>query len=85
MQDQQEHILLRKIVEFSLLAIEWVELLGSLKEQVIAGQSLRSAASIGANAQEAGMQKVKQILYMRLKLHEIGKIKTKIISTSKAR
>lgn len=53
MQDQKENIILRKAVEFSLLVIEYVELLELGKKYVIAKQLLRSATSIGANVHEA--------------------------------
>jgi four helix bundle protein len=53
MQIQSENIILKKTVEFSLLTIEYVDLLESLKKYVIARQVLRSATSIGANVHEA--------------------------------
>src|SRR5690606_20830878 len=48
-----ENIILRKCIEFSLAAIEYVELLESAKKFVIANQLLKSATSIGANVHEA--------------------------------
>ena len=53
MQVQSENIIQKKTIEFSLLAIEYVELLESQKRYVIARQLLRSATSIGANVHEA--------------------------------
>ena len=53
MQNQSENIILKKTIEFSLLVIEYVELLESVKKYVIARQLLRSATSIGANVHEA--------------------------------
>ncbi|HRG26063.1 MAG TPA: four helix bundle protein [Chitinophagaceae bacterium] len=116
MQDQKENIILRKAVEFSLLVIEYVELLELGKKYVIAKQLLRSATSIGANVHEAqnaeskadfvhkfkiAAKEVEETKYWLVlcnesklypdcrnlveKLHEIDKIITKIISTSKAR
>ena len=115
MQVQSENIILKKTIEFSLLAIEYVELLESHKRYVIARQLLRSATSIGANVHEAknaeskadfihkfkiAAKEVEETKYWLVlcnesnlypdcrqlvdKLHEIDKIITKIISTSKA-
>lgn len=42
MQVQSENIILKKTVDFSLSAIEYVELLEALKKYVIARQLLRS-------------------------------------------
>jgi four helix bundle protein len=116
MQIQSENIILKKTVEFSLLIIEYVELLESQKKFVIARQLLRSATSIGANVHEAqngeskadfihkfkiAAKEVDETKYWLIlcnesktypdcrtlidKLHEIDKIITKIISTSKAK
>ena len=52
-QIQSENIILKKTIEFSLLAIEYVELLESQRKYVIARQLLKSATSIGANIHEA--------------------------------
>ena len=49
MQIQSENIILRKTFEFSLLVIEYVEILEGKRKYVIARQLLRSATSIGAN------------------------------------
>lgn len=111
---QSENIILKKTIEFSILAIEYVELLESQRKYVIAKQLLRSATSIGANVHEAqnaeskadfihkfkiAAKEVEETKYwlilcneskkypdcklMTDKLHEIDKIITKIISTSK--
>jgi four helix bundle protein len=116
MQIQSENIILRKTIEFSLLAIEYVEILDSKRKFVIARQLLRSATSIGANVHEAqnaeskadfihkfkiAAKEIEESKYwivlcnesktypsckvLAQKLHEIDKIVTKIISTSKAR
>jgi four helix bundle protein len=53
MQLQSENIILKKTIEFSLLAIAYVELLESNRKYVVARQLLRSATSIGANIHEA--------------------------------
>ena len=47
MQIQSENIILKKTIEFSLLVIEYVELLESQKKFIVARQLLRSATSIG--------------------------------------
>ena len=116
MQVQSENIILKKTIEFSLLAIEYVELLESQRKYVIARQLMRSATSIGANVHEAqnaeskadfihkfkiAAKEVEETKYwlelcsesksypdckgLVEKLHEIDKIVTKIISTSKAK
>lgn len=48
-----ENIILKKTIEFSLLIIEYCELLQAQKKFVIAQQLLKSATSIGANVHEA--------------------------------
>ena len=48
-----ENIILKKTVEFSLLIIEYAELLESERKYVIARQLLKSGTSIGANVHEA--------------------------------
>lgn len=53
MQVQTENIILIKTIEFSLLTIEYVELLEKHRKYVIANQLLKSATSIGANVHEA--------------------------------
>ena len=114
MQIQSENIILKKTIEFSLLAIEYVELLESQRKYVIARQLLKSATSIGANVHEAqnaeskadfihkfkiAAKEIEETKYWLVlcsesksypdckvlidKLHEIDKIITKIISTSK--
>ncbi len=51
--DFSNNALIQRCIEFSLLAIEYVETLEREKKFVIARQLLRSATSIGANAMEA--------------------------------
>ena len=51
--EASENIILKKCIEFSLAAIEYVEILESAKKFVIANQLLKSATSIGANVYEA--------------------------------
>ncbi|MBI5371409.1 MAG: four helix bundle protein [Sphingobacteriales bacterium] len=53
MGDPKENIMLKKTIEFSLLSIEYAELLERDKKYVIARQLLRAATSIGANVHEA--------------------------------
>jgi four helix bundle protein len=49
----EKNPILKQTISFSLLAIEYCEVLDSLKKYVISKQLLRSATSIGANAMEA--------------------------------
>jgi four helix bundle protein len=114
MQLQSENIILKKTIEFSLLTIEYIEILESKRKYVVARQLLRSATSIGANVHEAqnaeskadfihkfkiAAKEIEESKYwivlcnesktypdckvLAEKLHEIDKIVTKIISTSK--
>jgi four helix bundle protein len=53
MQHQNENIILKKIIEFSLAVIEYAEELETGKKYVIARQLLRCGTSIGANVHEA--------------------------------
>jgi four helix bundle protein len=48
-----ENIILKKTIEFSLLVIEYAELLESQRKYIIGRQLLRSGTSIGANVHEA--------------------------------
>jgi len=48
-----ENIILKKTIEFSLVIIEYAELLESNKKYIIARQLLKSGTSIGANVHEA--------------------------------
>jgi four helix bundle protein len=45
--------ILKKTIEFSLLVIDYCELLDANKKYIISKQLLRSATSIGANSMEA--------------------------------
>jgi four helix bundle protein len=116
MQNQSENIILKKTIEFSLLAIEYVEVLEGQRKYVIERQLLKSATSIGANVHEAqnaeskadflhkfkvAAKEVEETKYWLLlcnesksypdckvlieKMHEIDKIITKIISSSKGK
>lgn len=49
----QENVILKKTIEFSLLVIKYVELLEANKRFVIANQLMKSGTSIGANVHEA--------------------------------
>src|SRR6478735_978668 len=110
-----ENIILKKTIEFSLLVIEYCELLQTQKKFVIAQQLLKSRTSIGANVHEVQNAESKIDFIHKFKivakeveetkcwlvlcsnsktypscehlanaLHEIDKIVTKIIATSKA-
>ena len=53
MQDNKRNIIVEKTVEFSLIIIDFVELLETQRKYVIAKQVLRSGTSVGANVREA--------------------------------
>jgi four helix bundle protein len=53
MQSDKPNIIVEKTLEFSLLIIEYAELLESKRKFVIANQILKSGTSIGANVREA--------------------------------
>ena len=49
----EKNPILKHSIEFSLMAIEYCEILDSKKKYIISRQLLRSATSIGANSMEA--------------------------------
>ena len=53
MQSGKPNVIVDKTLQFSLLVIEYAELLESKKKYVIAKQILKSGTSIGANVREA--------------------------------
>ena len=53
MRDDKKNIIVEKTVEFSLLIMDYAELLESNRKYVIARQILKSGTSIGANVREA--------------------------------
>lgn len=53
MQNVKPNIIVEKTLEFSLLIIEYAELLESKRKFVVANQLLKSGTSIGANVREA--------------------------------
>ena len=53
MQNDKPNVIVEKTLKFSLLIIEFVELLESRRKFVIANQILKSGTSIGANVREA--------------------------------
>ena len=53
MRDDRKNIIVDKTLEFSLLIINYAELLEEKKKYVIAKQILKSGTSIGANVREA--------------------------------
>lgn len=53
MQNNKQNIIVEKTLAFSLLIIEFAELLESKRKFVIANQVLKSGTSIGANVREA--------------------------------
>lgn len=60
--------ILKKTIEFSLMVIEYCELLDSNKKYIISKQLLRSATSIGANAMEAQNAESKADFIQKLKI-----------------
>ena len=60
--------ILKKTIEFSLMVIEYCELLDSNKKYIISKQLLRSATSIGANAMEAQNAESKADFIHKLKI-----------------
>ena len=53
MQNNKPNIIVDKTLEFSLLIVEYTELLETNKKFIIANQLLKSGTSIGANVREA--------------------------------
>ena len=60
--------ILKKTIEFSLVVIEYCELLDASKKYIISKQLLRSATSIGANAMEAQNAESKADFIHKLKI-----------------
>ena len=60
--------ILKKTIEFSLVVIEYCELLDASKKYIISKQLLRSATSIGANAMEAQNAESKADFIHKLKM-----------------
>ena len=53
MEEQKQNIILEKSFQFTIKAIEFVEILEDKRKFVVANQLLKSASSIGANVREA--------------------------------
>src|SRR5882672_7658887 len=53
MRDDKKNIIVEKTTEFSLLVIDYAELLESKRKYIIARQILKSGTSVGANVREA--------------------------------
>jgi four helix bundle protein len=70
MQEEKKNIILELTFEFSLLAIDFCTELENQKKFVIANQLLRSATSIGANANEAQLAESKADFIHKLKIAE---------------
>lgn len=64
----KNNTILLKTFEFAKNIVVYAELLESKRKFVVANQVLKSGTSIGANVKEAQTPKVKQILYINLKL-----------------
>ena len=60
--------ILKKTIEFSLVVIEYCELLDASKKYIISKQLLRSATTIGANAMEAQNAESKADFIHKLKI-----------------
>ena len=60
--------ILKKTIEFSLIVIEYCELLDANKKYIISKQLLRSATSIGANAMESQNAESKADFIHKLKI-----------------
>jgi four helix bundle protein len=66
--DFSDNALIQRCIEFSLLAIEYVEQLERERKFVIARQLLKSATSIGANSMEAQSAESKADFIHKLKI-----------------
>ncbi len=66
--DFSDNVLIQRSIEFSLLAIEFVEHLERERKFVVARQLLKSATSIGANAMEAQNAESKADFIHKLKI-----------------
>ena len=53
MRDDKKNIIVEKTLEFSLLIMDYAELLESQRKYVVSRQVLKSGTSIGANVREA--------------------------------
>lgn len=53
MRDDKKNIIVEKTTKFSLLLIDYAELLESKRKYIIARQILKSGTSVGANVREA--------------------------------
>lgn len=68
MQSNKPNIIVEKTLEFSLLVIEYAELLEEKRKYVIARQLLKSGTSIGANVREAQNAESKLDFIHKLKI-----------------
>lgn len=68
MTGQNENIILRKTIDFSLEIIRYVELLEEKRKFVIANQLLKCGTSIGANVHEAQNAESKQDFIHKFKI-----------------
>jgi four helix bundle protein len=66
--DFSKNPLVMRAIEFSLMAIKYVEVLEAGKKYTIANQLLRCATSIGANVMEAQSAESKQDFIHKLKI-----------------
>jgi four helix bundle protein len=66
--NDKKNIIIDKTLEFSLLTIDYVELLEQKNKYIIARQLLKSATSIGANVREAQNAESKQDFIHKIKI-----------------
>jgi 23S rRNA-intervening sequence protein len=81
MQRQEDNIILKKTIAFSLAIIEYSEHLEQEKKYVIARQLLKSGTSIGRTYMRLRMLKADRILFTSLKLRR-KKLKKQILVDS---
>lgn len=68
MRSDKPNIIVEKTLEFSLLIVEYAELLESKRKFVIANQILKSGTSIGANVREAQNEESKADFIHKMKI-----------------
>jgi hypothetical protein len=78
MRNDKENVIVEKSFQFALEVVIYCELLEENKKYVLSRQLLRAGTSIGANVREALDEK------LLIHVHEIMKILSKIISSSKS-
>lgn len=84
---KKENIIVSKTIDFSILVIEFCELLEKQRKLVVANQLLRSGTSIGANVHEAQNAESKSDFIHKIKIaaKELEETKYWLILCEKAR